>query len=372
MELTTKYRRILSLVLGAGVFLLGLKYALPLVLPFLLGIGTAAALTPLIRLIQRRFSLRRGISAALSVTGMLLVLGLALWLLTRLLLRQLSGLYDRLPELMASASQGLSAFGYWAQHLADLLPGGVGDAFSDWAQAIVRSGGTLASSLYEKLFSLVYGFLAKLPDTLLFVLTTVLSCYFAAGELPRLRAICREHLPPKLLGHCRKLGASMKTVLGSWVRAQLILMGITFLILLCGLWILGVSFPLLPALMIAVLDALPLFGTGTVLLPWGLLRLISGDYHLGLGLMALYAAAALSRNVLEPKLLGAQMGVSPLLTLFAIYTGYRLAGLAGMILLPIGVMVVFELWAAGHSAPLPAAEPATHRTAPGFSPHISP
>lgn len=83
------------------------------------------------------------------------------------------------------------------------------------------------------------------------------------------------------------------------------------MILLCGLWILGVSFPLLPALMIAVLDALPLFGTGTVLLPWGLLRLISGDFHLGLGLMVLYAAAALSRNVLEPKLLGAQMGVSP-------------------------------------------------------------
>lgn len=371
MELTTNTRRIIVLLFGAGLFLLALKYLLPLMLPFLLGIGTAAALTPLIRLLQRHFSLRRGISASITVTSVLLALGLLLWLLAKLLLRQIAGLYDRLPALMESAAQGLSAFGYWAQHLADLLPGGVGDAFSDWAQEIVHSGGTLAASLYERLFSLVYGFLGKLPDTLLFLLSTVLSCYFSAGELPRLRAICREHLPPKLLGYSRKLGASMKTVLGGWIRAQLILMGITFLILLCGLWILGVSFPLLPALMIALLDALPLFGTGTVLLPWGLLQMVSGNFRLGLGLMVLYAAAALSRNVLEPKLLGAQVGVSPLLTLFAIYTGYRLSGFTGMILLPIGAMVAAELWIAGHSAPLPAAEQRTSQPAPGFSPHTT-
>ena len=372
MKLTTKQRRIFFLLLGAGLFLLGLKYLLPLVLPFLLGIGTAAALTPLIRLLQRRFSLRRGVSAALTVTGILGAMILLLWLLTRLLMRQIAGLYDRLPELLASASQGLTAFGAWAERLSELLPGGVGDAFSDWAAEIVRSGGTLASSLYERLFSLVYDFLGKLPDTLLFLLTTILSCYFSAAELPRLRAICREHLPARLLNYGRKLSASMKTVLTGWVRAQLILMGITFLILLCGLWILGVSFPLLPALMIALLDALPLFGTGTVLLPWGLLRLISGDFHLGLGLMVLYAAAALSRNVLEPRLLGAQVGVSPLLTLFAIYMGYRLSGFTGMILLPIGVMVAFELWAAGHPASLSSQTQPQANPASGFSPHISP
>ena len=97
------------------------------------------------------------------------------------------------------------------------------------------------------------------------------------------------------------------------------------------------------------LDALPLFGTGTILLPWGLFRIIAGDFRLGLGLMILYGVAALSRNVLEPKLLGAQAGVSPLLTLLAIYTGYRLSGFTGMILLPIGVMIAAELFTAAHS-----------------------
>lgn len=364
MELSKKNRRILFYSLGAGLFLLGLKFLLPFLLPFLLGIGAAMALTPLIRLLQQHFSLRRGSSAALAVTGVLAVFVAVFWLLARLLTRQLLALYDRLPDLIESASQGLSVFGHWAESLSELLPGGAGDAFSDWAQEIVHSGGTLAASLYERLFSLVYGFLGKLPDTLLFLLTTVLSCYFAAAELPRLQAICREHLSPPLLNHCMRLKASMKTVLTGWVRAQLILMGITFLILLGGLWLLGFSFPLLPALMIALLDALPLFGTGTVLLPWGLLQFLSGDVQLGLGLMILYAAAALSRNILEPKLLGAQVGVSPLLTLFAIYAGYRLAGFAGMLLLPIGVMVLSELWSVGHAA---ASQLQSPQTAPVIS-----
>lgn len=152
MELTTKYRRILSLVLGAGVFLLGLKYGPAPGSAISPGHWHRSGFDPADSADSAAVFPAPGISAALSVTGMLLVLGLALWLLTRLLLRQLSGLYDRLPELMASASQGLSAFGYWAQHLADLLPGGVGDAFSDWAQTIVRSGGTLASPCMKSCF----------------------------------------------------------------------------------------------------------------------------------------------------------------------------------------------------------------------------
>lgn len=260
MELSRKTRRILFYALSAGLALFSLKYLLPFLLPFLLGIGAAMALTPLIRLLQQYFSLRRGSSAALAVTGVLAILAAAFWLLAKLLMHQLLTLFDRLPALIESASQGLSAFGHWAETLSELFPGGVGDAFSDWAQKIVHSGGTLAASLYERLFSLVYGFLGKLPDTLLFLLTTVLSCYFAAAELPRLLAICRAHLSPPLLSHCIRLKASIKTVLTGWLRAQLLLMGITFLILLCGLWLLGYSFPLLPALMIALLDALPLFG----------------------------------------------------------------------------------------------------------------
>lgn len=349
MDIPRKYRQLLLPAACIALLLLTLKYLLPLVLPVLLGIGIAAALSPLIRFLQSRLSLGRSLSAGVCVTGVLLLLAALFWLLAKALAAEAGRLYDQLPAIMDTLSRALDAFGRWAQQLAQLLPDGAGDAFSSWAQDIIRSGGTLATEAYERVFSLVSGFLGRLPDTLLFLLTTVLSSYFAAAELPHLQGLCRDHLPDTLQKRGHQLLGSMKTVFSGWLRAQLILMSITFCILLCGFWLLGIRPTLLPALGIAVLDALPLFGTGTILLPWGLFRIIAGDFRLGLGLMILYGVAALSRNVLEPKLLGAQAGVSPLLTLLAIYTGYRLSGFTGMILLPIGVMIAAELFTAAHS-----------------------
>jgi sporulation integral membrane protein YtvI len=211
---------------------------------------------------------------------------------------------------------------------------------------LTGSSGTLAASLYERAFTVVSHFLSTLPDHLLFLLTMVLSCYFSAAELPRLQALCREQLSKTRWKQLSGLASTLKAVLGGYLRAQLKLMGLTFLILFLGFLLLRVSLPLFFALGIAVLDALPLFGTGTALLPWSLFSMISGDFHLGLGLLILYAACALSRNVLEPKLLGAQLGVSPLLTLLAIYVGYRVSGLGGMLLLPILTLVGAQIWEA--------------------------
>ena len=347
MEWNVKYKRLLTIVLALGAGLLGIKFLLPVMLPFLLGLVVALLLSAPTEKLQERAGLRWGTASAISVSGLLLILGLLMFFLGRLLVREMGTLYRVLPELMANISHYLDAFGRWAERLGEDLPGGAGDALRNWAETITSSGGTLASSAYERLFAFVSGFLGRLPDNLMFLLTLVLSCYFTAAELPRLRAICREHLPKRRWQQAQRLFRSIKTVMGGWVRAQIALMGITFCVLFLGLLLLGVGMPFFFALGIALLDALPRFGTGTVLLPWGLFSIISGDMRLGVGLLILYGAAALIRNILEPKLLGAQVGVSPLVTLLAIYVGYRLSGLTGMILLPIGVMVISEVLEAG-------------------------
>ncbi len=347
MEWSKKHKKWITAGICGVLGLLGLKYLLPVLLPFLLSLAVSLMLSPLIEQLQKKAGLRWAVSSAVCVSAVLALLGGLICLLGRLLAREMGTLYRLLPELMASVSNYLGAFGRWAERLGGELPGGAGDAFRSWAEGIISSGGTLASSAYEKLFSWVSGFLGRLPDHLLFILTAILSCYFTAAELPRLRALCREHLSPKRWQQSQRLFCSLKTVLGGWLRAQMALMGITFCILLAGLLVLGVRMPFVTAVGIAVLDALPLFGTGAVLLPWGLVSMISGDFHLGVGLFMIYGAAALSRNVLEPKLLGAQVGVSPLLTLFAIYVGYRISGFMGMLLLPVGVMVASEVFEVG-------------------------
>lgn len=345
MEPYINLKRILPPVaLGIGV-LLGFQYLLPLTLPVLLGLAIAAGLTPLIRWVQQHFSLRHSTAAGLCVTGVLLVLLLGLSLLGRFLVRQLSFLNENLPLILSSLSHYGEGLSRWSSQLAQELPGGAGDAVESWSNRLLSSGGTLAEKLYEGAFSLVSGFLSRLPDNLLFFITLLLSSYFGASELPRLRAFCREHLPQNRWQQLVSLVGSIKSVLMGWLRAQIKLMGVTFLLLFTGFVLLQVRFALLLGLGIAFLDALPLFGTGTVLIPWGLISMMSGDFRLGVGLLLLYGAAALIRNVLEPKFLGAQMGVSPLLTLLSIYVGYRICGVVGMILLPILTMLAAEVLA---------------------------
>ena len=332
------------LFIGIAV-IFSLKFLLPLVFPVLLGAAVAALLTPLIKQLQTRGNLRHSTAAALCVTGVLFTLLVAVFLLGRFLFSELSNLYGRLPLMLESITRQGENFSRWAERFSEKLPAGASEAFSGWVDQILSSGGSLAAQIYTGLFSFVSGFLSRLPDNLLFILTAILSCYFSAAELPRLLAMLREHMPGQGWNKLKKLGGSIKTVISGYLRAQIKLMGITFLILLFGFMLLRTPFPLLFAIGISFLDALPLFGTGTILLPWGLMSMITGEIRLGMGLMALYGAAAMTRNILEPKFLGAQMGISPLATLLSIYVGYRISGLTGMILLPILVMLGAEVLA---------------------------
>ncbi len=324
--------------------LLALVLLLPLTLPVLLGILVAAALNPLILRLQNRTGMGRSGASALCVSGALLVLGGGIWTLGRILIHEAVQLTRQLPALLETAAGYGAILSRWVGGLGEKLPGGAGDAFRAWAEGIVSGSGTLAQSLYEKIFSLVSRLLSALPGSLFFLMTMVLSCYFAAGELPRLRELLRLQLPKTLGAKLSHVLSSIKAALGGWLRAQLMLMGVTFLVLTAGFLLLGVNSPLLLGLEIAFLDALPLFGTGTALIPWALVSMMTGDMGLGIGLLGLYGTAALLRNILEPKLLGAQFGLSPLLTLVAIYAGWRIGGFWGMILLPMGTMVASQLW----------------------------
>ena len=122
-------------------------------------------------------------------------------------------------------------------------------------------------------------------------------------------------------------------------------MVLTFVALTLGFMVLRIPHaPLLGAL-IALVDALPMLGTGTVLVPWGILAMLQGDTALGFGLIAMYVFTALTRSVLEPRMLGRQLGLNPLITLAALYVGYQLWGILGMILAPVLTITAMELWA---------------------------
>jgi len=210
----------------------------------------------------------------------------------------------------------------------------------------------LAEKAYEWLFSAASGLLKRIPDILLFLLTSVLSGFMLTAELPRLRKLWKTKLPSLWLQRTETILRRFKTTLGGWFQAQLKLMAVSALVLTIGFLFLQVDYPLLFGMVIALIDALPALGTGLVLIPWALFVYLQGNSFLGTGLLLLYGTTALLRTALEPRLLGKQIGLDPLLTLLALYGGYRLLGLPGMILFPIGAMMIkqFRTDPQGHPA----------------------
>ena len=257
---------------------------------------------------------------------------------------ELSGFLRKLPALAASLAGPLSHLEARLLELAGKLPDGIGTGLRSGIKSLFESGSVLGSRIYDWLFDFASGFFGKAPGIVLFIITSILASFMSAGDLPAIRDALRSRLPEKWRTRLEKLLTHLKVSLGGWLRAQFKLMGVMFLLVTAGLAILGVDYPLLFGLIVALVDALPVFGTGTILIPWSLTQFLQNDLRRGIGLLILYGVAALSRQALEPRLVGKQVGLHPLLTLLALYTGFRAAGVAGMILFPIGVIFLKQLW----------------------------
>ena len=188
---------------------------------------------------------------------------------------------------------------------------------------------------------------AALPGVFLFCGTTALAVFFTAGSYPRVMAFFRRQLGHRL-DRARGVKANLLSTLGKWCRAQAILLGVTFCQLLAGFLLMGQRYALLLAAVTALVDALPVFGTGTVLLPWAAVCLLAGQAPRAVALAALYAVISAVRSLLEPKVMAAQAGLPPLAALAAMYAGFRALGVAGMILLPMALLFVKQLHDEGY------------------------
>lgn len=336
-------QRIKKPLTAAGAVLLAVAAGfliLPLLLPFLLAYGLALGAEPAVAALGRRTRLPRWFRSGLCVTGLFLALGAVLCFFGRILWEELLRLVRQLPLLLSQLQPALTALREGLEDLARRAPDTLSAPLIRWIDELFAGGAGLLESLYGFLSGLVSGIVTGAPRLLLSLVTTVIAAYMSSAALPGLKAWLRRRLPAAWQEWLRQLRTRGRAVLGGWLRAQLKLILLVFLLLTLGLWVLGVEFPLLFGGLIALLDALPVLGTGTVLIPWALLSFLQERSALGFGLLALYGLCSLSRSVLEPHLVGRQLGLPPLLTLMAFYIGFRLFGIAGMILLPLIVLLI--------------------------------
>ncbi len=331
------------LLMIAALTWLGVRYLLPIALPFLLAGVLALLAEPLVNNLHKHLHLPRGLAAAVGMSVVLLLTILLLLALCALLIRELGALAGVLPDLESATASGLDSLEIWLLGLAEKAPQGISPILVHGVEGMFSNGSALLDGLTSTLLSLAASILKTIPDSALGLGTWVLAAFMFSARLPRIRTWIRDHLPNAWHEKYAPYLQTLKQTVSGWLLAQAKLVGITFSILTVGFLLLRIEHAILWAAATCFVDILPVLGTGTVLIPWSLVCFLQGDSLRALGLLGIYVIISLLRSVLEPRFVGKQLGLDPLVTLLAIYAGYRLWGLLGMLLAPILAVAVTQI-----------------------------
>ena len=196
-----------------------------------------------------------------------------------------------------------------------------------------------------KALSSTVNVLTQIPTIAIYVVITILSLYFICTDKIYILDFAEHHMPKSWV---RKVGQHVREItqsLGAYLKAEITLVFVSFVISLVGFYIfmflgLNVKYPLLIALVIAFVDALPILGSGTVMVPWAIISGLDGDINLGISIVVLWIIMCVVKQFLEPKIVSNKLGIHPIFTLIAMYTGFKLIGIIGMLIGPIVLIII--------------------------------
>jgi len=336
-------KKLFSLISAFFAAWLAVRFLLPLISPFLLGAILALAAEPAVRALSGRLKLPRTVSCAIGVSLSFLLLAAALLALCAFAVRELGKLSGFLPEVTGTVQTSLSVLRSWLLELSQKTPSSVRPVLQDNIRALFSGSTGFAEQTLRYLAGLAGSLLSHIPHSALTLGTAVLSAYMISAKLPSLRERFLSRIPRERLRKLRAMKNRVRQAVSGWLMAQLKLMAVTFGILLLGFQLLRINHPLLWALSVAAVDAFPILGTGTVLLPWSIICLLQQDTARAIGLLGIYATVSLVRSALEPKLVGQHLGLDPLVTLMALYAGFQLWGIGGMLLAPLLTVTAIQI-----------------------------
>ncbi len=231
--------------------------------------------------------------------------------------------------------------------IEELTSGGIFGALGDKVGDAVYS---LVISLIENLGSFLSSFLGAVPRAILFLVITVISSVYFALDLDVIRGFLARVLPDSVTRLLGRLKKGFFSAIVGYIRSYSLLMLFTFGVLLLGFFILGVEHFVLFAFVISLLDALPVIGVGTALIPWGAYLIITKNAPLGFAILILYLTHTVLRQLVEPKIVGKNLGVHPIITLVVLYIGYSLFGFFGILLVPVFTVLLEVILGKDNSA----------------------
>ena len=321
-------------VIAVGIIsLVVIKYLLPIFSPFIIA-WIVAAITrgPAERISQRMRVPERVLRLMMSLLLITVIFGgisLIIWRLTGAAWRFLSdfGEGNRLYGLLVSLSSlELNVFG-------DAIP----------IELQERIGSAISQMLSTALSTLAAGvtsWVGAVPRLIFFILVTVISLVYMSIDLDRISSFLTSLLPEKLRMRIASIRDGAFSAVKKYLRSYILLIGITFVIIFIGFITLGVDNAPLVALIVSLLDILPVIGVGTVLVPWSIFELSTGNHFLGIGLLVLFVINAVVRQFSEPKIVGKSLNLHPIATLIMLYAGYAAFGFTGLLFVPLISVII--------------------------------
>lgn len=327
-------KKIMYFILVLLAIFVFFKYVFGLTAPFVVAWLFGSLLNPVVTWLNRRFKCHRALGTLLAMMTVLSAVITLLTLIIRQLCIQFIEFSESFPTYKAHIEEATRIVleGIDSLLAALNLPSAIESIDNMMSQILDTVGSVLTNMV---------GMVTKVPNGFIFLLIVLIATFFMTKDYYMIAEFIKAQLPHHLVDKVVVVKKGLKGALGGYIRTQLILMCFTFSICLVGLFLLGRPYAFLAALGIAIFDALPLFGSGAILIPWGIYHLILGHYPLGVGLLCVYGTVIVMRQIMEPKVLASQIGVYPLVTLIALYIGLRTLGVIGMIIGPI-LVVTFQ------------------------------
>ena len=338
-------KNILILSISVIATVIALKLAV-FYMPFLVAFGLYLIIEPGIRFLMKKFKFKRKTSSIIIlVFSLSIIIGLIIWGVASIvsestnLLKNLNEYVSIVYEFIQSKIQKID---FEKLQISDELRA----IFNNSTQDILIK----VSNIVKDFFTGVLAKLTSIPTMIFYIVITIMALYFMSTDKIYMIDQLEHHLPETWIKKIYKHVKGIASSLGGYLKAEAILVVISFIISLIGFVIyslvgFNIKYPLLVALGIGFVDALPILGSGTIMVPWAIIEACKGDIRLGVAILVLWIIMTIVRQIIEPRIVGGQIGIHPIFTIIAMYTGVKFCGLFGLFVGPIVLIIlrnVFE------------------------------
>lgn len=315
--------------------------------PFLLALLVAWVLHPLVRWLQKKLKISRKSLTMVVVVLCYTAVGGALYGAGYVVYSQVRSLVENWASIRQSTIDIFTALSHYLAQFTENLPEGLADSLGDLSGRLLEAVQSFLPSALGASLEGAGSLVTRLPSFVVAMVVFIMASYFITADYPRLRFLATDRLPASVHEFGSNFRRVFREAFGGYVKSQLILSFGVFCILAVGFFIIGQSYGVLIALVFAILDFIPIIGSGTIMVPWAVISLVLGDLRMAVELMVVWGCIVLFRRVAEPKILGNQTGLSPILSLMGIYVGMEAGGVLGMIAGPLLLLVLINLWKLG-------------------------